>query len=80
MLKAIQCLTETEYWLELLYDGDCLSEEEFGSIYRDCRELYTLLLPLTERSRESYLEASSDPVYARVAKVTLDVLNHQRSA
>ena len=31
--------SETEYWLELLYESGYISKEAFSSIYSDCQEL-----------------------------------------
>ena len=43
---------ETEYWLELLYDSDFLTEIEFQSIISDCREIKKLLSSITKTSKE----------------------------
>ena len=42
-----ECM-ETKYWLELLYETDYLSEEEFQSIYSDCEELRKMLSSTTK--------------------------------
>ena len=34
---------ETEYWLELLYKTDYISEKEYNSIFPECRELTNIL-------------------------------------
>ena len=34
---------ETEYWLELLYKTDYISEKEYNSIFPQCRELTNIL-------------------------------------
>ena len=34
---------ETEYWLELLYRTDYISEKEYDSIFPQCRELTNIL-------------------------------------
>ena len=34
---------ETEYWLELLYRTDYISEKEYKSIFPECRELTNIL-------------------------------------
>ncbi len=39
MYIAFKECAETEYWLELLYDSDFLTEIEFQSIISDCREI-----------------------------------------
>ena len=40
--------SETEYWLELLYESEYLSQCEFDSIYTDCQELMKLIVSLTK--------------------------------
>ena len=40
---ALKEAYETEYWLELLYSTDYLAENEFKSIFTDCRELTNIL-------------------------------------
>ena len=34
---------ETEYWLELLYKTDYISEKEYNSIFPECRDLTNIL-------------------------------------
>lgn len=43
--------SETEYWLELLYETDYLSEEQFISINHDCVELLKLLTAIINASK-----------------------------
>lgn len=43
---------ETEYWLELLYRTDYITEMEFKSIFADCRELTKLLSSIVKTSKE----------------------------
>ena len=40
---ALKEAYETEYWLELLHSTDYLAENEFKSIFTDCRELTNIL-------------------------------------
>ena len=40
--------SETEYWLELLYETGYLTEEEFTSIHADCVELIKLLTSIVK--------------------------------
>ncbi len=35
--------SETEYWLELLYESGYITKEQFDSIYTDCQELLKIL-------------------------------------
>ena len=52
MKIALKECAETEYWLELLHDGGYLNDRQFGSIYRDCRELLKLLVSITKTTEE----------------------------
>ena len=45
---ALKESAETIYWLELLYETDFLSEEEYRSIYGDCEELRKMLSATTK--------------------------------
>ncbi|MCL2144913.1 MAG: four helix bundle protein [Endomicrobia bacterium] len=40
---ALKECSETQYWLELLFDTGYISEKEFKSIITDCDELFKLL-------------------------------------
>ncbi|MDR1092995.1 MAG: four helix bundle protein [Clostridiales bacterium] len=35
--------SETKYWLELLFEGEYLSEEQFNSLLADCEEIIKML-------------------------------------
>ena len=39
---------ETKYWIELLYETDFLTEEQFTSILADCEELRKMLSATTK--------------------------------
>ncbi len=39
---------ETLYWLDLLYETDYLSEEQFNSLFNDCTEMKKLLMATTK--------------------------------
>lgn len=54
---ALKECAETKYWLELLYETDYLTEEEFQSIVRDCEELRKML-SATTRTLNSTLHSS----------------------
>ena len=45
---------ETEYWLELLYKTEYISEKEYNSIFPECRELTSMLsqIILTAKSKD----------------------------
>ena len=41
---ALKECNESEYWLELLYETDCISKEEFDSFQRYCIDLRRMLV------------------------------------
>ena len=45
---ALKEASETEYWLELLYESEYITKEQFESIYKDCQELLKLLIAITK--------------------------------
>ena len=52
MYIAFKECGETLYWLKLLCRTEYLSETQYNSIVRDCRELHTLLSSITKSARE----------------------------
>ena len=44
--------SETEYWLELLYESEYITKEQFESIYNDCQELLKLLTAITKTQKK----------------------------
>lgn len=44
---------ETAYWLELLYESDYISKEQFDSIYIDCQEIIKILASITKTQKNS---------------------------
>ncbi len=50
---ALKESSETEYWLELLYEGKFINKECFNSIYRDCQELLKILMSITKKQHET---------------------------
>ena len=40
--------SETEYWLELLYESGYIDEQGFESIYADCKEILKILMAITK--------------------------------
>ena len=50
---ALKEVYETEYWLELLYNTDYLTEKEFESIFTDCRELTNILASILKTMKET---------------------------
>ena len=45
---AFKECAETEYWLELLFETNHLSEQEYSSVLFDCQELKKLLSSITK--------------------------------
>ena len=45
---------ETQYWLELLFETEYLTEDEFNSMDNDCRELIALLTSILKTSRNNF--------------------------
>ena len=45
--------SETEYWLELLYESDYIDKNAFCSIYNDCQEIIKILVSITKSQRSS---------------------------
>ena len=43
---------ETEYWLELLHESDQIDDENFESIYADCKELIRILASITKTQKD----------------------------
>ena len=44
--------SETEYWLELLYESGYISKEAFSIIYSDCQELISILVAITKHNSQ----------------------------
>ena len=44
MYKALQDCAETKYWLELLYETECITEFEFNDTIKECDEMGKLLV------------------------------------
>lgn len=43
--------SETEYWLELLFETDYITKPQFNSIYDDCQELIKILVSITKTQK-----------------------------
>jgi len=56
MTIALKEANETEYWLELLFKTDTITEQEFSSINSDCKELVKLLVSIVKTSKNSIPE------------------------
>ena len=40
--------SETEYWLELLYESEYITKEQFESIHGNCQEILKILTAITK--------------------------------
>ena len=47
---ALKEASETEYWLELLYESDYIEASSFDSIYSDSQELIKILVAITKHA------------------------------
>ena len=52
MSIALKEASESEYWLELLYESDYISEAEFKSIYADCNRINRILISIVKSTRK----------------------------
>lgn len=52
MSIALKEASETEYWLELLYETEYLDKMQFDSIYADNQELLKILMSIVKSSNE----------------------------
>ena len=43
--------SETKYWIELLYETDFLSKDEYVSIANDCTEIQKILTSITKTTK-----------------------------
>ncbi len=48
---ALKEADETAYWLELLYETDYITKQQFDSIYKDCQEIISLLVSITKKQK-----------------------------
>ena len=53
---ALKESSETEYWLEILYESEYLNKEEFESIYNDNKEVTKLLMSIVKTSKNNNCE------------------------
>ena len=44
--------SETEYWLELLWESEYITKEQFKSIHSDCEELIKILTAITKTQKK----------------------------
>ena len=50
---SLKEIYESEYWLELLYKTDYITDKEFESIFADCRELTKLLTSIVKTTKDN---------------------------
>ncbi len=48
---ALKEASETEYWLELLFESNYIEESAYLSIYSECQELIKLLVAITKTQK-----------------------------
>lgn len=48
---ALKEADETEYWLELLYETDYITSEQFDSIVSDCKEIIRILIAIIKKTK-----------------------------
>jgi four helix bundle protein len=48
---ALKEANETEYWLQMLKEGDFISEKEFNSIEKDCLEIIKILASIVKTTK-----------------------------
>lgn len=53
MTIALKEANETEYWIELLYQSDYISEESYTSISNDIKELLRILIKIIKSTKAS---------------------------
>ena len=54
MQISLKEASETEYWLELLFATDFISENQFKSLSNECSELIKLLISTLKTSKNNY--------------------------
>lgn len=52
MSISLKEASESEYWIELLFETDYITEQQFNSIIDDCRELIKLLTSIIKTGRK----------------------------
>lgn len=48
---ALKEANETEYWLQMIKEGDYISEKEFEFMYQDCTEIIRILAAIVKSSK-----------------------------
>ncbi len=50
---ALKEISETEYWIELLYKSDYIDKIQFTSINSDCSEIIKILMAIVRSSKKT---------------------------
>ena len=50
---ALKEANETDYWLEILFEGGHISSREYESIVVDCKELIKLLIAIINKTKSN---------------------------
>lgn len=53
MYIAFKEAGETEYWLDLLYESNYISEEVYNGLHNNCQELIKMLAAVTKTQKDS---------------------------
>ncbi|MBQ8655716.1 MAG: four helix bundle protein [Prevotella sp.] len=53
MSIALKESSETEYWLELLHESECIDDKSFESIYDDNNRITATLINIIKKAKES---------------------------
>ena len=48
---ALKEATETEYWIDLLYEAKFINEQEYLSISNDCERLKAVLIKIVKATK-----------------------------
>ena len=48
LMVALKEANETQYWINLLYDTEYITQSMYDSLLKDCRELVGLLVSITK--------------------------------
>ena len=49
---ALKEASETEYWLEILFETDYIDKKMFDSVYADCQEIIKILVSITKTQNQ----------------------------
>jgi four helix bundle protein len=53
MSIALKETNETDYWLQLIKEGNYVSQIEFESVWRDCDEKWKILVSIVKSAKEN---------------------------